>query len=277
MTSLLSEQHELIRYIEQRLRLPAVETILLPPESPSDEMKDNFGFVLLQDGSIGPFYTSLEGTRQWIEQQPEAWHDQAPAALALQMGNKHIPRSALALGAFNAIGQHLMRRAGYDPSLVEGRADSEPAAEHIGMVGFFRPLIERYLANGMRVTVIEKNPARVPPDLGLSLHTSPEALADCDYVLCTASTLINNTLESIIQAVRDPAVINLIGPSASGLPDVLFRHGIRSSGGILFHHPERLQAALASGDAWGKAGCKYQLQAADYPGIDLLLEQIGSG
>lgn len=276
MTSLLSEQHELVRRIERRLQLPAVETLLLPPESASDEMKDNFGFVLLRDGSVGPFYTSLEGTRQWVEQHPEVWRDQSPSALALQMDGKHIPRSALALGAFNAISQHLMHRAGYDPSLVEGRADSEPAGEHIGMVGFFRPLIERYLAKGIRVTVIEKNPARVPPELGLSVHRSPEALADCDYVLCTASTLINDTLESIIQAVRDPAVINLIGPSASGLPDVLFRRGIRSSGGILFHHPERLKEALAKGDAWGKAGCKYQLQAAEYPGLDLLLEQIES-
>ncbi|MCW8907271.1 MAG: DUF364 domain-containing protein [Sedimenticola sp.] len=276
MTSLLSEQHDLVRLIERRLRLPALDSILLPPESPSDEMKDNFGFVLLQDGSVGPFYTSLEGTREWIEQHQEDWSGQSPSRLALQMDGLHIPRSAVALGAFNAISQHLMHRSGYDPSLVEGRADSEPQGEHIGLVGFFRPLIERYLARGLRVTVIEKNPARVPPELGLSVHTSPDALADCDYVLCTASTLINNTLESIIHSVREPGVINLIGPSASGLPDALFRRGIRSSGGILFHQPDQLKAALASGEAWGKAGQKYQLHVTEYPGIDLLLERIDS-
>lgn len=274
--SLISEQHDLVRRITQQLVLPAVEAILLPPDAANGEIKDNFGFVLLEDGSVGPFYTCLENTLEWVRQRHEQWTGESPGTLALQLDGVDIPRSALALGAYNAISQHLMNRAGYDPSRVEKRADAELQGRHIGLVGFFRPLAERYLAEGRRVTVIEKQPQRVPPELGLALHTSPEALADCDYVLCTASTLINNTLESIIQAVSDPSVINLIGPSASGLPDALFGRGIGSTGGLVINQLDRLKQALESGDSWGKAGRKYQLQAADYPGLEQLLEQIGS-
>ena len=274
--TLLSEQHDLVRRVTRELALPTIKAILLPPDQANGEMKDNFGFVLLNDGSVGPFYTCLENTLEWIRQRHEQWIDESPDTLALQLDGLDIPRSALALGAYNAISQHLMNRAGYDPSRVEKRADAEPQGRHIGLVGFFRPLVERYLAEGRRVTVIEKQPQRVPPELGLALHTSPEALADCDYVLCTASTLINNTLESIIQAVRDPSVINLIGPSASGLPDALFRRGIGSTGGLIINQLDRLKQALENGDSWGKAGRKYQLQAADYPGLEQLLGQIES-
>jgi len=271
--SYLTRYHELITQIDHTLRLPTIERILLPAEQSSpSEIKDNFAFVLLNDGSVGPFYSCLGQTRQWLEGNARKLVGQSAAQIADRLDGVDIPRSALALGAFNAMGQHVMRRAGFDPAKIPRRSDTDLPDAHIGMVGFFGPLIDRYLAQGKRVTVIEQQPERVPAELGLPVFTSPEPLAECDTILCTASTLINNTLESIIAAAGDPAKINIIGPSASGLPDLLFELGIHATGGLIIDRPDELIKAMAAGESWGSCGRKYQLTQTDYPGLSALLE-----
>lgn len=272
--SYLTRYRELISQIDNAIPLPAVAQILLPKDEISLDIKDNFGFVVLSDGSTGPFYTCLGKTREWVEATAYQTIGQSPATIAGYLDGLDIPRSALALGAFNALSQHLMKRAGFDPSAVGKRIDSEPPEAHIGMVGFFGPLIERYLAQGRKITVIEQQPERVPAELGLAVFTSPEALVNCDYILCTASTLINNSIESIIQAAGNPAKINLIGPSASGLPDLLFALGIHSTGGLIIDRPDDLKCAIEAGESWGSCGRKYQLTQADYPGVTHLLEAV---
>jgi len=274
--SYLTHYRELISQIDNAISLPQIEQILLPVDDTSPDIKDNFGFVVLSDGSTGPFYTCLGKTREWVETTAHQAIGQSPVTIARHLDGVDIPRSALALGTFNALSQHLMKRAGFDPSTIGKRADSELPDAHIGMVGFFGPLIERYLAQGKKVTVIEQQPERVPAELGLAVFTTPEALADCDYILCTASTLINNSIESIIQAAGKPAKINLIGPSASGLPDLLFDLGIHSTGGLIINRPEDLKCAIAAGESWGSCGRKYQLTRADYPGVAQLLEAISN-
>ncbi len=274
--SYLTHYRELIEQINDAIPLPPIDQILLPVADDSANIKDNFGFVILSDGSAGPFYTCLGETRQWLERSAHQYSGQSPAATAFGLDGVNIPQSALALGAFNALSQHLMKQAAFDPAAVDKRDNSDASAAHIGMVGFFGPLIERYLAQGKKITVIEKQPERVPLDLGLTVFTTPEALAQCDTVLCTASTLINNTIESIVQAAGDPAKINLIGPSASGLPDLMFALGIHSTGGLIIDRPAELKQAVEAGESWGSCGRKYQLTRTDYPGVAQLLKAVSN-
>ena len=103
---------------------------------------------------------------------------------------------------------------------------------------------------------------------------SPARLADCDYVICTASTLINDSLESVLGAIRRPTLVDLMGPSASGLPDTLFARGVDLVSGLAIDDLPLLRRYLASGDSWGKCGRKYQLSPRVYPGVEHLLARI---
>jgi hypothetical protein len=96
-------------------------------------------------------------------------------------------------------------------------------------------------------------------------------LSACRLVYCTASTLINDTLERILACCTAAQAVDLIGPSGSGLPDVLFAHGIHAVGGVSFANAGKLRAALGQRESWGAAGTKYELTAAGYPGADALL------
>ena len=273
--SITKEHLTLVERIGPLLPLPEVAEILLPRLNPDSMRQDEFGFVVLADGSVGPFYTRLGITLELLYEiaAPSRLQGVDALSLAMGIGDGDLYQNALALGAFNAISQHLMKRAGFDPAR-HAAPPFEPVEGRVGMVGFFRPLIERYLARGLKVLVIELRPERVPPELGVEVSTSPRALAGCDTVICTASTLINNSLDSILQAVAAETVVNLMGPSASGLPDLLFSRGVDWVGGVVIEDLPGLRDALAEDRSWGECGRKYQLSAADYPGLDHLLERI---
>ena len=269
--SYLADYVQLLRHLDRAVQLPVVTEVLLPAVQSSPEKKDEFGFVLLADGSVGPFYASLQHTLAELQRMSAAIGGADTLALARRLGDRQLHRSALALGAFNALSQHLMHKAGFDPA--QNSDPSEPIGTgcRLGMVGYFPPLVRRYLRQGCRMTIIEMQPERVPADPRLEVHTSPQALAGCSYVICTASTLINNTIDLILDAVGSPAVVNLFGPSASGLPDPLFARGAASVGGIIIDEPEKLRDALAAGESWGHCGRKYRLTLGSYPGLARLL------
>ena len=276
MTGYLKDYHRLLQRIGDRLALPDISEVLLPAARAAPEKKDEFGFVLLSDGSVGPFYVSLADTL--IELQRDSadasYRSMDTLSVAGRLGDDSLPVSALALGAYNALSQHLMRKAGFDPAQHSASGGPEGTQVRVGMVGFFPPLAEKFLRQGCRITVIEKQPQRVPTELGLQVSTTPEALVGCDYVVCTASTLINNTIDEVLRATPRMASLNLFGPSASGLPDPLFARGVASVGGIVIDSVEQLRAALAAGEPWGASGRKYQLAAADYPGLEALLSGL---
>ena len=274
----LEDYRGLLRQIANRTRaVPEIAEVLLPGQRADPEKKDEFGFVLLSDGSAGAFYTSLDDTladlRHELHEQGRQPRDTLTTAAGL--GSMGLHSSALALGAFNALSQHLMKRAAFDPVAHSRPTLPGDPAVRIGMVGYFPPLAEKFLQQGFSITVIEKQPARVPEVPGLEVFTTPEALAECGYVICTASTLINNTIEQILRAARPQTSVNLFGPSASGLPDPLFARGVASVAGIVIDRVGQLREALASGEPWGSCGRKYQLSPGSYPGVAQLLERIG--
>ncbi len=261
-----------------RLFFPADLQPTRTPDSDAEETnnkEDDFGFVILQDGSAGPFYTSFGDSLDYLRQHFSTTPRPQDSIKKLIQGfaSPVIAHKALALGTFNAISQHLMRRSGYQPSSTDNSSGlgSLQAGERIGMVGYFCPLVDKLLAQGLRIQIIEKNPQRVKLQPGILLSTQAKDLAGCKQIICTASVLINNTLAELLHATDDAADFHLLGPSGSGLPDLVFARGVASMGGIFFPKFSVLQERLDAGLNWGDAGQKYQLTPANYPGIESLL------
>ena len=275
-----SEYYQLARKLIDYLDIPPVTGIHLPVRVEDAQKADEFGFVFLEDGSVGPFYTSLDDTLHELwSLYPDGKGYTCKASLLIEyfLADSQALRS-VALGTFNAISQHVMVRAGYSPLETSANKDSangpSEQAQKIAIVGYIRPMVEKLIEKGIDVMVLELNPARVDLQPGLRLSTDPADLLEYEGIICTASTLINDSLGEILQYKNESAYFSLIGPSGSGLPDILFQHGVDEVGGFYVYDIKALHDALDRQESWGHAGQKYQLRVKDYPGVNKLLEAI---
>ncbi|HPE61948.1 MAG TPA: DUF364 domain-containing protein [Thiolinea sp.] len=274
----MSLSHDLLAvagHIEACLPLPAVTGLYLPPRHQDGVFRDEFGFVFLEGGAVGPFYVSLDDTLSLLWQQyPHPARMQLPLSRLLDGFRGSAPCArALALGAYNALSRHVMQRAGYQPQARQSRTNTDQATGGpVGMVGYFCPLVERLVAQGTEVVVLEYLPARINPHPRVSHTPTPAGLAACTQIICTASTLINDTLDDIIRACPQAQSFNLIGPSSSGLPDAVFAHGVDRVGSSAFRDAAALTARLDRGEPWGSSSEKYEISRPDYPGLAALLQ-----
>ena len=280
--SIIPAYIDLAENVATQIALPKVSRLYLPELEETTEVKDEFGLLFLEDGVVAPFYASLPGTLQAL------W-ETYPANESLKLNLIELIRlfadsdpanSAIALGAFNAMSQFVMRASGLLP-LADNKdsnmgSEKPRTGERIGMVGYFCPLIDKLLARGVDVLVVEKQAERVELRPGLTLTQNPADLADCRIVLCTAATLINDSIDDILKHCQAAENVSLIGPSGSGLPDVLFKHNVDAVGGVFFPDQRLLSTRSQNRESWGDAGQKYQLTPANYPGYKALLCRIKS-
>ena len=118
------------------------------------------------------------------------------------------------LGALNAVSQHLLRTAGFSLNRATdpvGQLDLA-GARHIGMVGFFAPLIRKWENYPGTLTVIEKDPKFLERSGPFEVIEQTDRLGDCDRVLITGSTLINDTLDDVLSHCDPKAWVALVGP-----------------------------------------------------------------
>jgi len=256
----------------------SVDGLFLPAPVADETFRDEFGFVFLDDGSVGPFYVSMGGILEALWRrypEPAACRD-GVRQLLLGFERSDLADRALALGVYNALSASVFRRAGFVPAAraaVSG-LDGLEAGTTVGMVGYFGPLVERLLVRGCNVLVLELAPERVSRQSGLASTGNPNDLCDCSHVLCTSATLVNDTLDDLLTVLSGRVTLELVGPSGSGLPDPLFERGVVSVGGIGFADRAVLVASLQRGEPWGMTGRKYQLTPEGYPGIDALFNLI---
>ena len=257
---------------------PRVTGLYLPEPVEDETFRDEFGFVFLADDGIGPFYVSMQDILPRLWQRYPKPERCSEDAIALLQGFASTDPSdrALALGTYNALSARLYRAAGFEPpdrKPNSGLIDMPPGLP-VGMVGYFSPLVEKLTAQGYEVMVLERSPERVPERPGVSVTCDPRELTRCRHLLCTASTLINDSLEDILAVTEPQACLEIVGPSGSGLPDPLLARGVTSIGGVSFGDRNDLLNHLRRGGSWGEAGRKYQLDAGNYPGLAQLITRL---
>jgi len=93
----------------------------------------------------------------------------------------------------------------------------------VAVIGRFPDLEKR----GFNPKIIEL----YPRDGEYSFEDAGDVIESCSQVLVTASTLINGTLEKLLELSRDKELV-LVGPSTPLAP-LLFNHGINTLSGIV--------------------------------------------
>ena len=254
--------------------VPRVRALHLPPAPWNGRKDGEFGALELDDGSLGLSYVLLD--RALDELAQGSAQRRLAGADALEIARGWVDGSGvgrtIGFAAVNALTRHLFDRAGFvPPAAADSIGGLAPQrGEHIGMVGFFPPLVKQVTAGGARLTVLELRADLAGARDGFRITLDARELEGCDKVLMTSTVLLNDTLDEVLAHCRFARALAMIGPGASCLPDPLFRRGVTLLGGTWITDAEGFKRALAGGAPWSAHARKFGLARADYPGIDAL-------
>jgi uncharacterized protein (DUF4213/DUF364 family) len=273
MSALAREIVDGARRIAAALRPPRVARVLVPGEAGAHP-GGAFCALELEDGSAGICYAALDETREELRAAAVGpWAGRDAAAVAEGFASGDAAARALGLAAVNALTRHLLDRAGFRPDFATSSLGSLALApgDRLGMVGFFPPLVRRAREQGVPLTVLELKSELVQDAEGLTVTLDPARLGECTKVVCTSTTLLNDSLEAVLAHARPASEFVLIGPSAGCAPDPLFARGVTAVGGAWVADAPALFARAARNERWGDATRKSSLRRADWPGLDALL------
>jgi len=145
----------------------------------------------------------------------------------------------LALATMNAI----FNRGDFQEGDLLEYLEVKPG-ERVGMIGEIGPMILSLMENGNEVLVFERNPKRGElPDWAITTH-----LEGCDVVIISASSIVNWTIEWILDYVKTDRVA-IVGPSAPLVEGVF---PVRVIGGAVILDPDRMIKELSR--AYGTSG-----------------------
>lgn len=262
---------ELVARIDRCDALPPVAALHLPPAFTRGTREGEFCAIELEGGAIGLSYLLLGDTFDAMQRAHAGLRIAKMPARELAGWYRDVDpvRRTLGFAAINAVSQYWFKRSGFVFDWATdsiGRLDPQPG-EPIGMIGLFGPLIARIVAAGARLTVLELDPRRAGVFDGYRVTVDPRDLTGCAKLLSTTTILLNDTLDSVLDAGRDARWLALVGPGGGCLPDPLFARGVTLLGGTAIVDRDGFVAALERGEAWGPFARKYCIERDRYAGF----------
>lgn len=277
MTTIKQDLLKLVDNLNNERTFPAIERLFIPRmtgSQSSEEKFAKFGVLILDDGSCGFFYALLDNTLRELAKLIDI--DNLPGTPVKLVANWYSDESpvrrSVGMAAINAISDHIFRQSQPDIRISQSKQPKRDKPKHMGMVGFFPPLVAKFRESGQKLTVLEQNPDFIEKSGNLEVTLDPQKLKVCDEVLCTASTLLNDSLQDILNCCGENSHISLIGPTAGCLPDALFDRGISSVGASRVVNLDLLLKRMQNGESWGDSVEKYTINRQDYKGYKALLK-----
>jgi len=270
--NLKDEFRMMVRRLTSQYSIPPITDIFFPPFCKGGQPPEaEFMALSLAGDATGISYVLLPDKmqREYTALQPSDFIGQDPRGYALKFGDGNPIKEMISLAAINAICQHVMRTTNY---AVDSATDSMGllsvgAGDKLGMVGLFFPLINSVKKAGVDLIVIEKNEhlIRKYPELPITLDATK--LSTCNKILCTSTTVLNNSLDGILAHCSGDAFVSVVGPTAGYFPDPLFARGVDVVGGRVVKDGARFLRALGAGERWGGATEKICFQKKTYSGV----------
>jgi len=270
--SLKDEFRKMVNKLTTKYTLPPIANIFFPPFYKGGQPKDaQFMAISLEGGATGISFVLLpdEKMEEYTALQSLVFIGKNPQGFAIEFGNDDPIKEMISLASINAICQHVIRETNF---AVDSATDSLgllsiSAGDQIGMVGLFSGLIKTIKKVGAELVVIEKNDQLIQkfPDLPITLDATK--LSTCNKILCTSTTILNNSLDEILAHCSPDAFVSIIGPTAGYFPDPLFARGVDVVGGRIVKNGAQFMQLLAEKKRWGDATQITCFQKETYVGI----------
>jgi len=178
-------------------------------------------------------------------------------------------KKTIGIATLNGVSQHILKIINpykkFKGNLVDLLNINEKT--NVTFIGLMKPLIKEIGKASQLITIVEDSLTISPEFKKFKFRHDINQLEDneliTDLLFCTGTTLINNTLELILEKFKKKAQkIIIIGPTASLIPDILFDYGVNIVGGIeIFNSQATMQIVQEGGGTklFKKYGKKYNL------------------
>jgi uncharacterized protein (DUF4213/DUF364 family) len=146
-----------------------------------------------------------------------------------------------ALATFNALNSRIERE------FLDNEAVSLlelTSSDHVVMVGYFAPLVPAIKASGCRFEVVELDAEK--PDV-ISPQQGFKALSECDVAIITATSIVNNTVDGLLSALKRNRAAVMLGPSTPMCPEAFAGTRITQLSGSLVKNVERVKTIVSQG------------------------------
>lgn len=117
--------------------------------------------------------------------------------------------------------------------------------DEVGMVGNFGPLVQPLRNRCRALHVLDRHPERgsgILPE-----QAAEEVLPRCHAVILSATTLINRTLDGLLDLCRGAREVAVLGPSTPMLPEIFRGTGVTLLSGVRVTDPARMLRTVSEG------------------------------
>jgi uncharacterized protein (DUF4213/DUF364 family) len=206
--------------------------------------------VQLDDGRCGLAYTFREEVREGCcaIKEAGALTGRPAAELAEWAKSADAISAAVGLATLNAI---IEPPAGaFEADLMETLPVGPD--DIVGMVGYFTRLVDPLRSRAGALYVFERRPedgsGLLPESATITL------LPQCQIVILSATTLLNRTIDSLLDSCRSARDIAVLGPTTPLLPEVFSPRGVTFLSGIQVVDPVRVLRIISEGGGTRQLG-----------------------
>ncbi len=262
--SIIQELAELIILKIDRMEIEASQLSIKHFFSPDRIKENHFGVIILQNNCAGLIYTALSDEFEKASEQlnPDKFTGKSAIQLLKSLigHGRTAMEEMICMGLVNALSDTIMNHQTPDPRNYQMDSleflNLQPS-DHVGMVGFFPPVVKKIEEKKIPLTIIEKKKDLLQTSPYWHVTLDPQELTKCNKVIITATTVLNNSLDDILSFCRNADLRILIGPTAGFLPEPLLARNINVIGGSIVKDPYQLIERLEKDEKWGDSVKKY--------------------
>jgi len=157
------------------------------------------------------------------------------------------------LAALNAVSAELIANSNY--TVIEDKDPIELVDlnnKTVCIVGAFYSYMRNIANTNAKLVILELNKNAIPDEFQqyyMPAEEAPSAFSISDIIIITGSTLVNNTLDNILTSIPENKKVIVVGPTASLIPDILFRHGISIIGSTRIIDANKVFNTISEGGA----------------------------
>lgn len=154
----------------------------------------------------------------------------------------HLLKSAVGLATINAVLRDALSES-TDGNVVE--ALELTSTDTFGMVGDFAPILAEVRRQTDKIYVFEKK--HQPGDGTYPSEAIPEYLPTCNVVVVTATSIINHTIDGILDCCNNARQVAIVGPSTPMCPEAFADKNVTVLAGSVVTDAEKLLQIVSQG------------------------------